>query len=276
MTIIDHPKEEKRLRMVFLGTSGAIQVPAFHCVCSVCQAARANPQHHRTRASLALIGHETSIIDASPDIELQLEREGIRQVNRVFITHWHFDHVWGLGLLGDAASHVSWPPIDIYLPHELIYHFDQELAYIKSQVNIHPIEPGDRFELPDATWEVVKTTHTEHSVGFIVESSQRFAYLVDCAIPPVQTMERLKKMDLDFVILEATWDELDEQWWNVEQAVACWQQQIGTERCILTHLTCHSWKNQQLIAGFSYKERLAYEAKTPGLKFAYDGMTVIL
>ena len=83
-------------------------------------------------------------------------------------------------------------------------------------------------------------------------------------------------MDLDFVILEATWDELDEQWWNVEQAVACWQQQIGTERCILTHLTCHSWKNHRLIAGLSYEERLAYEAKTPGLKFAYDGMTVIL
>ena len=276
MTITADPKEEKRQRMTFLGTSGAIQVPAFHCVCSVCQAARANPQHRRTRASLALIGHETSIIDASPDIELQLEREAIRQVDRVFITHWHFDHVWGLGLLGDAASHVSWPPIEVYLPHETTYHFDQELAFMKSRVNLHPIGPGDRFELPDATWEVVKTTHNEHSVGFVVEASQRFAYLVDSAAPSIQTLGRLKTMDLDFVILEATWDELDEQEWNVEQAVACWQQQIGTERCILTHLTCHSWKNHRLIAGFSYKERLAYEAKTPGLKFAYDGMTVIL
>jgi len=277
MTIIDHPKEETRLRMVFLGSSGAIQVPSFHCVCSVCQAARANPQHRRTRASLALIGHETSVIDASPDIEFQLEREAIRQVNRVFITHWHFDHVWGLGLLGDAASHVSWPPIELYLPHEVTYHFDQELAYMKSRVNLHPIGPGDRFELPDATWEVVKTTHNEHSVGFVVEASQRFAYLVDGVTPPVQTLERLKKTNLDFVILEATMDELDEQWWNftVEQAVACWQQ-IGTERCILTHLTCHGWKNHRLIAGLSYEERLAYEAKTPGLKFAYDGMTVIL
>ena len=195
----------------------------------------------------------------------------------VLNTHWHFDHVWGLGLLGDAASHVSWPPIELYLPHEVTYHFDQELAYMKSRVNLHPIGPGDRFELPDATWEVVKTTHNEHSVGFIVEASQRFAYLVDGVTPPVQTLERLKKTNLDFVILEATMDELDEQWGNftVEQAVDCWQQ-IGTERCILTHLTCHSWKNHQLIAGLSYKERLAYEAKTPGLKFAYDGMMVIL
>ena len=29
------------------------------------------------------------------------------------------------------------------------------------------------LELPDATWEVGKTTHTDHSVGFIVEAAQR-------------------------------------------------------------------------------------------------------
>ena len=42
--------------LVFLGTSGAIQVPAFFCSCEVCEAARSNPQHRRTRASIALIG----------------------------------------------------------------------------------------------------------------------------------------------------------------------------------------------------------------------------
>ena len=265
--------------LVFLGTSGAIQVPSFHCSCEVCEAARGNSNHRRTRASIALVGQEIVLIDASPDLEFQLEREAIRQVNRIFITHWHFDHIGGLAALGEPSSLAKWPRIKVYLPHQVVYHFDQELAYMKKRVNLHPIQPGDRFELPDATWEVVKTTHIDHSVGFIVESSQKFAYLVDGIMPPPETVERLK--ELDFLIIEATVDELlpgkGEKWVNfsLQQAIDCWKQ-IGLEKCILTHLSCHSWKENRLVAGLSYSERLEYEARIPNLKFAYDGMCVML
>jgi hypothetical protein len=63
-------------------------------------------------------------------------------------------------------------------------HFEQELAYMKPQVRLHPLAPGDRVELPDATWEAVKTTHSEDSLGYVVEAGQRFAYLVDGVTPP--------------------------------------------------------------------------------------------
>lgn len=150
---------------------------------------------------------------------------------------------------------------------------------MKKKVNLHPIKPEDRFELPDATWAVVKTTHTDHSVGLIVESSQRFAYLVDGILPPPETVKQLK--DLDFIVLEATIDELlpreGEKWVNfsLQQAADFWRQ-TGVKDCILTHLSCHSWKRGKLVAGLSHEERLAYEARTPGLKFAYDGMRVVL
>jgi phosphoribosyl 1,2-cyclic phosphate phosphodiesterase len=263
--------------LVFLGSSGAIQVPSFHCSCRVCHAARHNLNQRRTRASIVLIGAEVVLVDASPDLEFQLEREAIRKIDRIFITHWHFDHVWGLAALGEPSSIANWPCIDVHLPHQVDYHFDQELAYMKDRVTIHSIQPGDRFELPDATWEVVKTTHTLNSIGFIIESSQRFAYLVDGVMPPAETLERLK--DLDFVILEATVDELwpkkGEKWVNFSliQAIKCWKK-IGTEKCILTHLSCHSWKNGRLVAGLSDRERREVEAKYPGLNFAHDGMRI--
>ncbi|MBM3235304.1 MBL fold metallo-hydrolase [Candidatus Poribacteria bacterium] len=265
--------------LVFLGTSGAFQIPVFFCLCKVCEAARRNLKHRRTRASIALLGEEIVIVDAGPDLEFQLEREAIRHVDRIFITHWHYDHVWGLGSLGEPASCAKWPQIEVYLPEQVAYHFDQELAYMKKEVNLHPIHPGDKFELPDATWEVVKTTHTEHSVGFIVEGKKRFAYLVDSVMPPPETLERLK--ELDFLILEATVDELSlrkgEKWFNfsLQQAVDCWKH-IGAERCILTHLSCHSWKDGRLVAGLEYSKRLEYEAKIPNLKFAYEGMRLAL
>jgi len=91
------------LELVFLGTSAAIQVPSFHCTCEVCEAARKDPKHRRTRASVALLGEETVLIDASPDMEFQLEREAIRRIDRIFLTHWHFDHVWGLAALGEPG-----------------------------------------------------------------------------------------------------------------------------------------------------------------------------
>lgn len=268
-----------RAELVFLGTSGTIQVPSFHCSCEVCEDARVNPEHRRTRASIALIGQETVLVDASPDLEFQLEREAVRQVDRIFITHWHFDHIGGLAALGTPSKLMKWPKIEIYLPHQVAYHFDQELAYMKKRVNLHPIQPGDRFELSDATWEVVKTTHTDHSVGFIKGSSQGFAYLVDAGMPPPETLERLE--GLDFVILEATVDELlpreGEIWTNfsLQQAIDLWSR-IGVEKCIFTHLSCHSWKYDQLVAGLSPSERLKFETRLPGLKFAYDGMRLIL
>jgi len=234
-----------------------------------------NPEYRRTRASVALVGKEFVLTDATPDLEAQLEREAIRQVGRVFITHWHFDHVGGIAALAEPSSIAKWPLIDVYMPRQVTQHFDQELSYMKERVNVHGILPGDRLDLPDAGWEVVKTTHTDDSVGFIVESSKRFAYLVDGIVPPPKTVKRLKNLDL--VILEATLDELEpkkgENWMNfsLQQAIKLWKR-IGADQCILTHLSCHSWKNGKLVEGLSYTERIDFEERNPGLRFAYDGM----
>ena len=149
----------------------------------------------------------------------------------------------------------------------------------ENKVNIHPIKTGDKFELPDANWQVVKTTHTEDSVGFILESSKKFAYLVDSVIPPPETVAKLK--GLDFLILEGTVDELEfkegETWFNfsIKQAIDFWKK-TGIEQCMLTHLSGHSWKDNRLIAGLSPSERMEYEVKYPGLKLAFDGMRLKL
>jgi phosphoribosyl 1,2-cyclic phosphate phosphodiesterase len=265
--------------LVFLGSSGAVQIPFFYCKCGVCEDARVNPGNRRTRASVALLGKETVLIDASPDIELQLDRERLSTVDRIFITHWHFDHIGGLGALGLPASVAGWPPIEIYIPHQVAFHFDQELSYMKKQVNVHPISPGDVIDLPDGRWEVVKTTHTDESVGFVVTSSGKFAYLVDGIEPPAETIGRLK--DVDLLILDAIVDELipgpGEVWYHFStlEAVRFWKE-LGTRECILTHIACHNWHKGKLTPGMSNQERLEFESENPGLTFAYDGMRIRL
>lgn len=261
-------------KYIFLGTSGCIQVPSFHCSCEICEAARRTPSQRRTRASLALIGQETVVIDTGPDLEFQLEREAIRRVDRIFITHWHSDHICGLAGLIEPSQHAKWPRIEVYVPQPVIYHFDQELAYTKGRINLHPIRPGEKLDLPDGTWEVVKTNHTADSIGFIIEGSQKVAYLVDGIVPPPETVERLNGVDL--LILESTMDELDEEWmvFSLPKAVEFWKQ-TGIKRCLLTHLSCHGWKDNQLVPGLSHAARMEFEARNPGLMFAYDGLKII-
>jgi len=266
------------LELIFLGTSAALQVPAFHCTCEICESARKNPGERRTRASVAMLGKETVLIDAGPDMEFQLEREAIRKLDRIFLTHWHFDHVWGLAALDEPISIERWPPVDIYLPSQIVDRFNQQLGYMSAKIELHPVEPGDVIELPDASWEVVKTTHTDHSVGFIVEASQRVAYLVDTAVPPEATMDRLD--DIDLLILDATIDELvlsegEPEWleFSLPEAVEFWRR-VGAERCILTHTSGHSWIRGELVAGLSHAERRRFEEGIENLRIAYDGMRV--
>ena len=266
---------EEGLELVFLGTGAAITLPAFFCTCATCEYARRIPENRRTRSAVALLGNETTIIDVGPDIEHQLEREGIRTVDNIFITHWHYDHIGGLLGLGEPVSISKWGTIHLYGTEDVIGRIEREYGWLKQWFELHTIKVGDMIQTDDASWKVVKTTHTQHSVGFIVNTGTKFAYLVDGVIPPLETTKEL--VELDLLITEATMDFLDEEWVNfkLDDAVAFWKLTEIPE-CILTHLSCHGWKDGKLVAGLTPDERKEYERKYQNLRFAYDGMRVSL
>ncbi|MFW9901810.1 MAG: MBL fold metallo-hydrolase [Candidatus Thorarchaeota archaeon] len=278
----------KTTELIFIGTSGAIQVPSFHCTCQTCEEARIHKKQVRTRASLVLSGNENVLIDATPDVEFQLEREKIQFIDRIFLTHWHYDHCFGLGAFHELGFHGTWKKkiIDLYLPKQDMKYFENiGFNWAKERYNIHLIIPGDIIELPDFVFEVVKTTHSVDSVGYIIKSPQKtFAYLVDGIIPPEKTINRLKENNLDFIILEGTVDELTlpegetiEDWKNfsITEAVAFWKT-LSIPECILTHTSFHRWKINKLLAGLTPEERKDFEKENPGLMFAYDGLKIEL
>ncbi|MFX1277888.1 MAG: MBL fold metallo-hydrolase [Promethearchaeota archaeon] len=273
------------LNLFFLGSSGCIQVPSFHCSCQTCERARKDQKLRRTRASIVLSGQENILIDASPDIEFQLERERIKFIDRIFLTHWHYDHCFGLAPFPELCTHGIWKKdkIDLYLPSQDMGYFDRDFSWGKPQFNLHPLDPGDIIKLPDANFEVVKTTHSVDSLGYIITTPNKtFAYLVDGVIPPKMTINRLKEIKLDFIILEGTVDKLFlpkgitfQEWKNfsIFDAVDFWKT-LDIPKCIITHASFHSWNINKLIQGITPNERKELEEQNPGLSFAYDGLKI--
>jgi len=273
-----------KTELIFIGTSGAIQVPSFHCNCSTCKEARSNPKLKRTRASIIISGEEKILIDATPDIEHQLERENIHDIDRVFLTHWHYDHCFGLAAFPELLSHGTWKKkkMDLYLPQQDLGYFERDFAWMKPRFILHPLVPGDIIDLPGVKMEIIKTTHTLDSIGYIISAaSKKFAYLGDGIIPPEDTVIKLKNNNLDFIIMEATLDELilpkGVKWQNfsLKESISFWQS-LNIAKCFLTHLSCHSWNIDKLIAGIKSYERKNLEIEYPGLTFAYDGLKIIL
>lgn len=263
------------LELVFLGSGGCIRVPTFNCTCKVCEGARQN-KTTRTRASIAIIGNDTTIIDASPDLPAQLEREKIRKIDNVFLTHWHYDHVWGLSGLVEPAWISHWPPINVYIPEKSIPFFESAMGYMSENVDLHPVNPGDVVETADAAFEVVKTNHTPASVGYIVGSEKSMAYLIDSYIPPSETVNRVTNVDV--IVLESTFDEMvllegQDRWlhFTLDEAVTFWKR-LNVDKCIISHLSCHSFIEGEVVAGLTAKERTEYERIHDGLTFAYDGL----
>ena len=124
-------------------------------------------------------------------------------------------------------------------------------------------------------YTAVKTTHTPHSLGYIIEGKKKYAYLVDGIRPPDGTIEVLK--DIDCLILEASVDELDEKenWANLDIAGALeiWKE-VGSKEFILTHMSFHSWRGNELISGYKQEDREKIVLENPGLNIATDGMHV--
>ncbi len=80
---------------ILLGTGTSVGVPMLGCACPVCKSV--NPKNNRTRSS-AIVGLPGGnlLIDAAPDLRMQLLREGIGIAHAVLFTHEHADHIYGL------------------------------------------------------------------------------------------------------------------------------------------------------------------------------------
>lgn len=99
--------ESQTARITFLGTGSWQGIPALGCSCSVCEEARIGGISPRSRCSLLLQYEDNNVlIDASPDLWVQLTSSGIKCVDAILISHAHPDHMFGLQEFRDLKNDI--------------------------------------------------------------------------------------------------------------------------------------------------------------------------
>jgi len=223
-----------------LGTGAGVGVPLFFCHCPACEEARQNPVFSRTRSgAMFRAAEETILIDASPDLFTQLNREGIETVDVVFLSHWHYDHFGGLGDLEFYVRLKRHKAVQLFLPPSALSEFVAAFPFLTDVFEIIPWRFGQTYSFGETALTPLPAAHSIETAGFLLENKKRLAYFTDTAGLPPATAEKIDQVD--FLICDATFN--GENWYphshmNIEEAIALGRK-IRAKKTILTHMSMH-------------------------------------
>jgi phosphoribosyl 1,2-cyclic phosphate phosphodiesterase len=255
-------------QLVFLGTGTSHGVPVIGCGCETCTSE--DRRNHRTRCAVAVgLPEGNLLIDAPPELRLQLLRERIGLIHAVAFTHAHADHLFGLDdlrifprYLGCELPVYCRGQVESRIRRSFDYAFDPAVqAYPAGGIPRLTFQSIDSapFDVLGARIIPIPLEHgCYESLGFRVGN---VAYCTDVKTIPTGSEELLA--DLDVLILDCLRDEKHVSHMNFEESMAAIAA-FGPKRAFLTHL-CH---------------RLEHEATTrrlpPGVELAYDGLRILL
>lgn len=248
--------------MILLGTGTSVGVPAIGCDCPVCTSS--NPRNNRTRSGLILgLPGGNLLFDTSPDMRLQLLREGIGMVHAVVYTHEHADHLHGLDdvrlfpfMLGHPVPLYCTEVVEERIRRVFDYAFhEREHTHqgAAPKLEIRPIS-DQPFEVLGATLQPIPLVHGPHCnvLGF------RFGNIAYCTDTNFIAPSSLELMQgLDCLILDALRYTPHPTHFNVEQALEI-VDQVKPKITYLTHLS-HDLEYEEANGKLPANVRLAYD-----------------
>lgn len=255
-------------QLVVLGTGTSVGVPMVGCNCPVCTSS--NPRNNRLRSSVIFgLPEGNLLIDTSPDLRLQLLREGIGLVHAVAFTHEHADHLFGLDdvrLFPFALGH----PVPLYCEAEVEERIRKAFDYAFPE-----IPPTHKGAVPQLSFVRIGTEpftalgtavvpiRLKHGPRFDVLGFRvgNMAYCTDCNEVPEESWPLLE--GLDVLILDALRRRGHTTHFSLEEAVEV-VERVRPRRAYFTHVS----------------HDLDYEATNaelpPHMQLAYDGLRIPL
>jgi ribonuclease Z len=149
------------LAVTFLGTGGSV------------------PSARRSTASVLVTrGGERLLFDCGEGTQRQMQRSlGLVQVDEIYLTHFHADHIMGLpGLLKTYDLTDRQVPLKIYGPPgltELFQIFGPLIGRLKFTLDLIEVGPGDPVEHGDYEVRSFEAAHSARANGYALVEAER-------------------------------------------------------------------------------------------------------
>jgi phosphoribosyl 1,2-cyclic phosphate phosphodiesterase len=255
-----------KAKLTVLGSGTSMGVPTIGCNCAVCRSS--DPHDRRLRPSILIeYGGRFVLIDTTPDFREQAIRENIRQLDAVFYTHTHADHILGIDDLRPISYLHKPNKLPLYARPEAVDFIRSMFSYIFDatykfgglpQVELHPIE--GTVELFGARFEPIPVIHGEMEIyGFRFGSA---AYLTDHSEIPEASYEKLRGLDILF--LDALRHKPHPTHSTVENSLRI-VDRVNPKRAFFTHI-CHDLPHEETNAALPENVRLSYD----GMKLEFE------
>jgi phosphoribosyl 1,2-cyclic phosphate phosphodiesterase len=255
------------MRLTFLGTGTSFGVPVVGCRCETCTSE--DPRDRRTRHGALLdLPEGRLLVDAPPELRLQLLGQGVGAVDAVWITHAHADHVHGIDDLRIFSARKGLPlPAYVSLEHQADLHarfpyiFDSRLlppaGTTRPELRLEPLPRSGVIDILGARFLPLRLPHGPVSVyGFRVGA---LGYVTDAKALPEDVLTALDGVEV--LVINALWfGDPHPTHFNVEEALEA-ADAVGARRTYLTHMT-HRLRHADMLS------RLPR-----GVVPAYDGLS---
>lgn len=237
----------------FLGTSGSMGVPVIGCKCSVCRSVSIKNQRMRC-AGLLQLQDKNLLIDAGPEIRLQLLKYKIDRMDGVMITHAHYDHIGGIDDL-KAFYFLNKTKIPLLLSSQTWEELSSKYSYLMD-LFFDPTILEDRFSsLAFAGIPLECLGYEQNGVDVTGFKVGNLVYLSDIKQYSDKLLQRIQNPDI--LIISALRFDSSPMHFNINEAIS-FAKQIGAQFTYLTHL--------------AHEVDVVKDHLPPNVYFAYDGL----
>ena len=154
------------------------------------------------------------LIDAGTGVG-DLTLEEMRQIDHVFLTHSHLDHVAALPLMVDAIAAKRSTPIQVHALQQTIdalktHIFNNTIWPDFSKIptpeapfiTFHPLVAGQTLAVAGKSVEVLTAVHTVPAVGYAVKSGKAcWVFTGDTEVNPA-FWKRINQLDVSMLVIE--------------------------------------------------------------------------
>ncbi|MDR2080841.1 MAG: MBL fold metallo-hydrolase [Campylobacteraceae bacterium] len=188
----------QKITLKFIGTSDTAGLPVYGCGCAACEMYRKSGRFNSPSCAYIEFQNSVVFIDGGSD-EFMKIRENKKQLAQ-FLTHFHADHAYGLLRLRHSAQSIP------------CYHPKDENGFADLLTRPHGfrfIENRPFQSIYEAGLEFtpVPLIHTRPTHGYVIKTPNKtIAYLTDCSKIEEQSLDFLRKADLDAAFIDASYD----------------------------------------------------------------------